>query len=179
LNSANVLIAHKLRKNFIKRFRPFTAVADVNFTVKASECFGLLGVNGAGKSTTFRMLTGDLLPTKGNSSIMGYTLSSNRTEVKFSIPALLFSSSNLFHLFYGTFNAEDQISLRLVLYLTLIPYTRQTEYRAICAVQTKCPRDLIRNETHQENRTNESNGSPQVAAMSISISRLTDTTDYI
>lgn len=78
-----MLVAHGLRKNFIKLFRPFTAVADVNFTVKPGECFGLLGVNGAGKSTTFRMLTGDLLPTKGSCSIMNYRLDSSRTEVMY------------------------------------------------------------------------------------------------
>lgn len=80
--SDHVLITHKMRKNFIRMFRPFTAVADVNFTVKAGECFGLLGVNGAGKSTTFKMLTGDLLPTKGNAWIVPFSLSSNRTEVR-------------------------------------------------------------------------------------------------
>lgn len=82
-DSENVLMAHALRKNFIKKLRPFTAVADVNFRVKASECFGLLGVNGAGKSTTFRMLTGELLPTKGNSWIAGFALRSHRTTVRF------------------------------------------------------------------------------------------------
>lgn len=41
------------------------AVQEVNFQVRQSECFGLLGVNGAGKSTTFRMLTGEELPNSG------------------------------------------------------------------------------------------------------------------
>ncbi|XP_078049321.1 phospholipid-transporting ATPase ABCA3 isoform X2 [Augochlora pura] len=41
------------------------AVREINFRVKQRECFGLLGVNGAGKSTTFRMLTGEEIPNSG------------------------------------------------------------------------------------------------------------------
>lgn len=40
-------------------------VDDVSFLVNKGECFGLLGVNGAGKSTTFRMLSGEEFPTSG------------------------------------------------------------------------------------------------------------------
>jgi len=80
--SSVILVVHKLRKKFVKYFHSFTAVADVNFMVKPGECFGLLGVNGAGKSTCFKMLTGHLLPTMGNSWISGFSLSSNRKEVK-------------------------------------------------------------------------------------------------
>jgi ABC-2 type transport system ATP-binding protein len=47
-----------------RRFGDFYAVKDVNFEVRAGEIFGLLGANGAGKSTTFRMLCG-LLPASG------------------------------------------------------------------------------------------------------------------
>ena len=45
----------------------FYAVKDVSFEVRQGEIFGLLGANGAGKSTTFRMLCG-LLPASGGSS---------------------------------------------------------------------------------------------------------------
>ena len=44
-----------------RRFGDFYAVNDVSFEVRRGEIFGLLGANGAGKSTTFRMLCG-LLP---------------------------------------------------------------------------------------------------------------------
>lgn len=42
------------------------AVSDITFTVKGGECFGLLGKNGAGKSTIFKMLSGQLQPNSGN-----------------------------------------------------------------------------------------------------------------
>lgn len=41
------------------------AVQNLTFGVQAATCFGLLGVNGAGKSTTFKMLTTETLPTDG------------------------------------------------------------------------------------------------------------------
>lgn len=49
----------------------FRAVDQLSFLVDKREFFGLLGVNGAGKSTTFKMLTGELKPTGGNAYIGG------------------------------------------------------------------------------------------------------------
>lgn len=58
-----------------------TAVNDVTFVVKAGQCFGVLGPSGAGKTTTFKMLTGEVLPTQGESWILNVKLSENQTEV--------------------------------------------------------------------------------------------------
>ncbi|VGO18570.1 ATP-binding cassette domain-containing protein [Pontiella sulfatireligans] len=57
-----------------KRFGSFSAVKDVSFKVKAGEVFGLLGANGAGKSTTFRMLCGLLPATDGHLRVAGLDL---------------------------------------------------------------------------------------------------------
>ena len=46
-------------------FKPKLAVKNLEFGIRHGECFGLLGVNGAGKSTTMKMLTADVLPTRG------------------------------------------------------------------------------------------------------------------
>ncbi|XP_077557775.1 uncharacterized protein LOC144173133 [Haemaphysalis longicornis] len=46
----------------------------LSFTVQKGECFGLLGVNGVGKTTTFRILTGELLPHEGDAYITGVSL---------------------------------------------------------------------------------------------------------
>ncbi|XP_076622006.1 phospholipid-transporting ATPase ABCA3 [Colletes latitarsis] len=48
-----------------KYYGKLMAVQEISFRVKQRECFGLLGVNGAGKSTTFRMLTGEEIPNSG------------------------------------------------------------------------------------------------------------------
>ncbi|XP_065218523.1 phospholipid-transporting ATPase ABCA3-like isoform X2 [Planococcus citri] len=74
------LLVDGLRKNYINWFKPFTAVSDVNFVVKHGECFGLLGVNGAGKSTTFKMLTAEIVPTLGDASIENVKLSANKMQ---------------------------------------------------------------------------------------------------
>ncbi|VEL23039.1 unnamed protein product, partial [Protopolystoma xenopodis] len=47
------------------------SVRDLTFSVRAGECFGLLGVNGAGKTSTFRMLTGDLAASRGRALVAG------------------------------------------------------------------------------------------------------------
>lgn len=65
------------------------AVRNVSFTVKPGECFCLLGVNGAGKSTTFRMLTGREAATKGTVNVRTengqvLTLDKNASEVSHS-----------------------------------------------------------------------------------------------
>ena len=52
-----------------RRFGSFYAVKDLSFSVRQGEIFGLLGANGAGKSTTFRMLCG-LLPASGGSLLV-------------------------------------------------------------------------------------------------------------
>ena len=51
---------------------PFLAVERISFGLSQGECFALLGVNGAGKSTTFKSLTRDILPTQGEIKIAGY-----------------------------------------------------------------------------------------------------------
>ncbi len=60
--------------NVSRRFGDFWAVRHISFAVKKGEIFGLLGANGAGKSTTFRMLCGLLPPSEGQLAVNGVDL---------------------------------------------------------------------------------------------------------
>ena len=56
------------------------AVDDVNFSLERGELVGYIGANGAGKSTTIKMLTGILVPTSGRIDVMGLTPYRHRKE---------------------------------------------------------------------------------------------------
>jgi ABC-2 type transport system ATP-binding protein len=57
-----------------KQFGNFVATDHLNIAVHRGEIFGLLGANGAGKTTAFRMMCGLLSPTEGKADIMGIDL---------------------------------------------------------------------------------------------------------
>ena len=61
-------------QHLTRRFGDFVAVDDVSFRVARGEIFGLLGANGAGKSTTFRMLCGLLPASEGSLRVAGFDL---------------------------------------------------------------------------------------------------------
>jgi ABC-2 type transport system ATP-binding protein len=72
-------------KNLTKKFGSFASVDNISFNVKEGEIFGFLGANGAGKSTTIRMLCGILTPTGGDALVGGYSIVKNPDEVKSQI----------------------------------------------------------------------------------------------
>jgi len=65
-----------------RRFGDFTAVHDVSFEVAEGEVFGFLGANGAGKSTTIRMLCGLLRPSSGTAIVGGVDVGRDPEGVK-------------------------------------------------------------------------------------------------
>ena len=69
-------------RDLTKRFGAFTAVDSISFDVEQGEIFGFLGANGAGKSTTIRMLCGLLAPTSGRASVLGIDVAHDPEGVK-------------------------------------------------------------------------------------------------
>jgi ABC-2 type transport system ATP-binding protein len=69
-------------KHLTRRFGAFVAVDDLSFDVHRGEIFGFLGSNGAGKSTTIRMLCGLLRPTSGTAMVGGIDVSKDPEGVK-------------------------------------------------------------------------------------------------
>jgi ABC-2 type transport system ATP-binding protein len=72
-------------ENLTKMFGKFSAVDHITFTVKQGEIFGFLGANGAGKSTTIRMLCGLLQSTQGTARVGGFDINTQPEKVKENI----------------------------------------------------------------------------------------------
>ena len=108
-------------RDLTRRFGSFTAVDRVSFDVGQGEIFGFLGANGAGKSTTIRMLCGLLKPTSGTATVGGVDVSRDPEGVKqrigymsqkFSLYELLTVDQNIrfFSAMYGL--NDDQITIQ-------------------------------------------------------------------
>ncbi|KAK7091650.1 phospholipid-transporting ATPase ABCA3-like [Littorina saxatilis] len=74
-----------LLKNLTKSYGSMIAVDNVCVGVGERECFGLLGQNGAGGSTIFKMLTGEEVPTRGEAYVKGYSVVRQLREVRSNI----------------------------------------------------------------------------------------------
>ena len=75
-------------RNVIKKFAGRMAVDDLSFTVPRGEIFGLLGHNGAGKSTAIGMMLGQVWPTSGAVKICGHDVASNRRAALMQVGAI-------------------------------------------------------------------------------------------
>ena len=69
-------------KNITKRFGRFEAVKDLSIDIKEGEIYGLLGSNGAGKSTTINILLGFLEPDEGEAFIDGIDVTANEDSAR-------------------------------------------------------------------------------------------------
>ncbi len=98
-------------KSLYRYFGEFAAVKDVNFSVHRGEIFGLLGANGAGKSTTFRMLCGLLPASSGTLRVAGANLRTGSAEARARIGYV----SQKFSL-YGALSVEQNLSFFATVY---------------------------------------------------------------
>jgi ABC-2 type transport system ATP-binding protein len=76
-------------EHLTKRFGAVEAVADISFEIPRGSCVGLLGGNGAGKTTSIAMIMGLLLPTSGRIEVLGEDMLAHRFRV---LPRINFSS---------------------------------------------------------------------------------------
>jgi drug efflux transport system ATP-binding protein len=122
-------------RDVYRRFGDFVAVKGVSFSVRRGEIFGLLGANGAGKSTTFRMLCGLLPASAGTLNVAGHDLRHAAAKARgrlgymaqrFSLYANLTVAENLrfFASTYGLDNNTRTERIRWALEnFELTPYT--------------------------------------------------------
>ena len=102
-------------EHLVKAFGTFRAVDDISFTVKRGEIFGLLGANGAGKTTAMHMLTGLNQPTSGTGRVVGFDIRTEYEQIKkhigymsqkFSLYEDLTVAENI-SLFAGIYGMQD------------------------------------------------------------------------
>jgi len=103
-------------RDLTRRFGQFVAVDHLSFDVRRGEIFGFLGSNGAGKSTTIRMLCGLLRPTSGTAIVDGIDVAADPEAVKqrigymsqrFSLYELLTVDQNI-HFFGGVYGLSPE-----------------------------------------------------------------------
>jgi sodium transport system ATP-binding protein len=91
-------------KNLSKRFGDIEAVRDVSFVARDGEITGLLGANGAGKSTCLRMLYGVLTPDSGEASIDGIDMRGETSKARSHLGVLPHAAG-----LYGNLTARENI----------------------------------------------------------------------
>lgn len=117
IHQARAGLAGALRDLFNRQYKTVRAVHGISFAVEEGEFFALIGENGAGKSTTIKMLTGILTPTSGEVVINGYVPYKQREQYVRSIGVVFGQRSQLwwdlsptesFRLLQRVYNVEQQ-----------------------------------------------------------------------
>ncbi len=98
-------------RRLTRRFGDFVAVAGIDLAVRHGEVFGLLGANGAGKTTAIRMLCGTLPPTSGEIRIAGVDMVERAREARGRIGYV----AQRFAL-YGDLTVRENLALQAGLY---------------------------------------------------------------
>ncbi len=144
-------------KNATKKFDEKTAVNNVNLTIPTGSCFGLLGSNGAGKSTMLRMISGVYEANSGEVLVDGKKIYNNN-EVKERIffindETIQFTSmtlkelKNFFKPYYPNFSEEIFEKLNSVLKLPekrkLTTFSKGMKRQAVVIVGLACQTDYI------------------------------------
>ncbi len=122
-------------ENISKSFKGVSALKDISFEVKAGELFGLIGPDGAGKTTLFRILTTLLIADKGTATVAGYDVVQNYKDIRnhvgympgrFSLYQDLTVEENLtfFATIFGT-TVEENYDLIKDIYVQIEPFKKR------------------------------------------------------
>ncbi len=72
-------------KNISKKYKTVLALQNITFEVQEGELFGLIGPDGAGKTTLFRLLTTLLIPNEGSATVANYDIVKQVKEIRNSV----------------------------------------------------------------------------------------------
>jgi drug efflux transport system ATP-binding protein len=120
-------------KNFSKNYGDVKAVKGISFSVEKGEMFGLVGPDGAGKTTTIRTLCGLIEPNEGNIEVLGFDLKNKKKEIQNQVGYL----SQKFSL-YGDLTVDENIEFFADIHSVknyqqrrneLLEFTRLTPFR--------------------------------------------------
>ena len=85
-----------------------TLLNNINLLLTSSHIYGLIGENGAGKTTVFKLLSGLLIPTMGKIQILGLDIGKQRNEILSEIGTLIETP-----VFYEHLSAEENLQIHL------------------------------------------------------------------
>lgn len=116
----NIVSVKNLKKVYEKGSKPTVALKGISFEISEGEIFGILGANGAGKSTTLNILIGLLSPTSGKVTIFGNNFFQNESEIKNRMNIAtayadlagnlsVYRNLKVFALLYGVKNSKKKI----------------------------------------------------------------------
>jgi len=122
-------------KHISKSYGKLKAVNDISFDVKEGELFGLIGPDGAGKTTIFRILTTLLIANEGEATVAGYDVVNDYTDIRnhvgympgrFSLYQDLTVEENLefFATIFGT-TVEENYELIKDIYVQIEPFKKR------------------------------------------------------
>lgn len=95
-------------ENLTRTFQEVEVIKNCNLNVKKGTVYGLLGQNGAGKTTIFKMLSGLLVPTMGEIRVLGMDIVSERNEILRNIGTLIDMP-----IFYEHLSATENLKIHL------------------------------------------------------------------
>lgn len=119
-------------RNIDKSYKKVKAVEDISFEVKPGELFGLIGPDGAGKTTIFRILTTFLIPDNGSATVAGYDILDDYKTIRKSVGYMpgrfslyqdltVEENLNFFATIFGT-TIEDNYELIEDIYVQIEPF---------------------------------------------------------
>src|ERR1041385_5563013 len=111
-------------KHLSKQFGQRLAVDDLTLAIPAGEIYGLLGHNGAGKSTTIGMMLGQVWPTRGEVMVCGHDVTAERQKALQHVGAIFESPA-----FYDYLSGRKNLEI-LSSYTASTPATRIDEVRS-------------------------------------------------
>ena len=117
-------------RDLSKSFKTFKAVDNLSFAIQRGEVYGFLGQNGAGKSTTMRMVLGLIFPDSGSIFINGNEFNNNRRHLLKSIGAIIERPD-----MYGYLSGWDNLKMFATLSGGNIPASRLQEVLEIVGLK--------------------------------------------